>query len=262
MHEGIGDADGRGNTSGYGKPKKFTDIGLKALAPGSERKEHRDPDCRGLCVVIHPTGRKSFAVRYRFNGKSRKLTLPKGSTLAQAHAAAAAAWAEVEKDRDPSVAKREKKQAQQIAAKNTFKAGAESYLEREAKKKAGERLRSLQWRRTLLERLVYPTLGDQPIAAIKRKAVIELLDKIEDGKLIDKDTRKPVKGGAVMAHSTLAVVRRILNWYAVRDEDYRSPIMRGMARIKPDERARSRVLADDELRAVWKTLLLKSAFTR
>ena len=128
-----------------------------------------------------------------------------------------------------------------------------SYLEREGKKKDGERLRSLEWRRTLLRRLVYPSLGDQPIAAIKRKAIIELLDKIEDGKLVDKDTRKPVKGGAVMAHSTLAVVRRILNWYAVRDEDYRSPIVRGMARIKPDERARSRVLTDDELRAMWKT---------
>jgi integrase len=126
-------------------------------------------------------------------------------------------------------------------------------LEREGKKKDGEQLRSLEWRRALLKRLVYPTLGDQPITAIKRKAIIELLDKIEDGKLVDKDTHKPIKGGAVMAHSTLAVVRRILNWYAVRDEDYRSPIVRGMARIKPDERARSRVLTDDELRGIWRT---------
>ena len=52
--------------------------------------------------------------------------------------------------------------------------------------------------------------------------------------------------------TTLAVIRKILNWYAVRDEDYVVPIVRGMARIKPDERARCRVLTDEELRAVWK----------
>ena len=56
----------------------------------------------------------------------------------------------------------------------------------------------------------------------------------------------------MMAHSTLAVIRKLLNWYAVRDEEVRSPIVRGMGRIRPDERARQRVLSDDELRAVWK----------
>jgi integrase len=44
-----------------------------------------------------------------------------------------------------------------------------------------------------------------------------------------------------------------MTWYAVRDEDYVVPIVRGMARIKPDDRARSRVLSDDELRSVWRT---------
>jgi integrase len=56
-----------------------------------------------------------------------------------------------------------------------------------------------------------------------------------------------------MAHSTLAVVRRIMGWHATRDEDYLSPIVRGMGRIKPAERARSRILSDDELRSLWKT---------
>ena len=122
---------------------------------------------------------------------------------------------------------------------------------REAKKKEGERLRSLEWRRALLERLVYPTLGDQPISTIKRKAIIELLDAIEDGKLVN--AKGPMKGGATMAHSTLAIVGKIMRWYAVRDEDYVVPIVPGMARIKPDERARSRVLSDDELRSIWTT---------
>jgi integrase len=229
----------------------LTEIAIRNLKAKPTRYEK--PDGNGLFVVVQPSGRKSYAVRFRVNGKPKKLTLPKGTKLAEARVEAAAALLKVHQGHDPTAAKKERKEAQRIAAENTFKAVSESYLEREGKKKEGERLRSLQWRRALLERLVYPTLGDQPIAAIKRKAIIELLDKIEDGKLIDKDSRKPIRGGATMAHSTLAVVRKIMRWYAVRDEDYVVPIVPGMARIKPDDRARSRLLTDGELRAVWRT---------
>jgi integrase len=239
-----------GVTLGNSKPKRLTDLAIKNFKAAPKRQEISDGK-NGLFIVVHPGGRKSFAVRYRFDGRSRKLTLPRGITLAAARKAAADAIHEVEQGRDPGVAKRQAKQVQQAAAANTFRAIAEQYLEREAKKKEGERLRSLKWRRALLDRLVFPTFGDQPISTIKRKAIIELLDKIEDGKLANN--KGPIKGGATMAHSTLAIVRKIMRWYAVRDEDYVVPIVPGMARVKPDERARSRVLSDDELRAVWTT---------
>ena len=54
-----------------------------------------------------------------------------------------------------------------------------------------------------------------------------------------------------MADRTLAIVRRILNWHASRSDDFRSPIVRGMARTKPKARARERTLTDDELRIIW-----------
>jgi integrase len=229
----------------------LTRFAIDNLKPRSTRYEVSDGN--GLYVVVQPSGRKSFAVRFRVDGKPRKLTLDKGLTLAEARAAAAKALVEVEKKNDPTIVKRKAKDAQRAAAANTFRAVAESYLEREGKKKEDERLRSLAWRRQLLERLVYPTLGDRPIGVIKRNAVTELLDKIEDGKLFHPETGEPIRGGATMAHSTLAIIRAIMNWHAVRDEDYRSPIVRGMGRIKPRKRKRERVLNDDELRAVWKT---------
>jgi integrase len=43
-----------------------------------------------------------------------------------------------------------------------------------------------------------------------------------------------------------------MNWHATRSDDFRSPIVRGMARVKAKERARERTLTDDEIRAVWK----------
>jgi integrase len=230
--------------------KALTAIAVANLKPGPARREVPDPGARNLYLIIQPSGAKGFAVRYRFKGKPRKLTLPAGCTLAEARALAAKALVELERGNDPNSAKLEARRAQQDAAANTFQFICEQYLEREGKKREGERLRSLAWRRELLERLVYPTLGAVPIHKIKRKAVIELLDAIEDGKL-KNPAGKPIKGGATMAHSVLAVIRKIMRWHAIRDEDYLVPVVPGMGRIKAKERARSRVLDDNELRAVW-----------
>jgi integrase len=55
-----------------------------------------------------------------------------------------------------------------------------------------------------------------------------------------------------MAQFTLGVIRRLFAWHAVRTDDFSSPIVRGMSRIKASERKRDRVLNDDELASVWK----------
>src|SRR6516162_6521604 len=41
--------------------------------------EISDAGCKGLRLVIHPTGHRSWIVRYRYGGRTRKLTL--GSVL-------------------------------------------------------------------------------------------------------------------------------------------------------------------------------------
>src|SRR5882672_11348360 len=57
-----------------------------------------------------------------------------------------------------------------------------------------------------------------------------------------------------MAHSVLAFLSRVFSWYAARSDDFRSPIVRGMGRVKPRERAGKRVLTDGEIRDVWAAL--------
>jgi integrase len=88
--------------------------------------------------------------------------------------------------------------------------------------------------------LVYPTLGGVQIDAIKRTDIVRLLDKIEDER------------GPVMADKTLAILSKLFSWHASRSDEFRSPLVRGMARTKWKERARERTLTDDELRMVWK----------
>ena len=219
---------------------KLTDIAIRNLKPGPARREIADPGARGLYVVIQPSGAKSYAVRYRYAGKPRKLTLTAGISLAAARKAAADALYQVEQGHDPTVAKRQARQAQRLAAADTFQAIAEEYQRRE-----GGRLRSAHWCRGVLMRLVYPTLGDRPIAEIRRSEITRLLDKIEEGEPLG------VKGGPVMADRALAIVRKIFNWHATRSDDFRSPIVRGMARVDARARARTRILTDDELRRVW-----------
>jgi integrase len=212
----------------------FTAKTIENLRPTATRREVPDDGARGLYCIVQPSGRKSFAVRYRFAGKPKKLTLNAGLTLAAARAAAAAALNEVDKGNDPGAAKQVARKVREIATKNTFRAVAENYFKRE-----GKTLRSREWQTHLLDRLVYPHVGDLSINAIKRRAIIELLDQIEDA------------SGESTAHMALSIIRPILAWHATRDEDYSSPIVKGMGRIRPKERARKRVLSDEELRNVW-----------
>ena len=116
---------------------------------------------------------------------------------------------------------------------DTLKAIGQEYFKRE-----GSRLRTVQERQETFDRLIYPTLGDMQIDKIRRVDIVRLLDKVED------------ESGPVMADKVLAFLSRLFSWHASRTE-FRSPIVRGMARTKPKERQRERILTDDELRQVW-----------
>jgi integrase len=124
---------------------------------------------------------------------------------------------------------------QEGLADNTLKGICEEYIKAE-----GKSLRTLGWREKLLKRLVYPELGAEQICDIKRSDIVRFLDKIED------------ENGATMADRTLAVLRKVMNWHVSRSDDFQSPIVRGMDRLKQKERARERTLTDVELRAVWR----------
>ena len=60
--------------------------------------------------------------------------------------------------------------------------------------------------------------------------------------------------------AVLTVVRSIMNWFATRHDDYQPPIIRGMRRQNPKERRRERILADDELSAIWKAAEANGTF--
>jgi integrase len=209
---------------------------------GDERTIYWDERQPGFGLMITETGAKSFVCQYRAGRVSRRMTIKDVLTVEAARKLAKRFLGQAAEGKDP-LAERRKQEGE---AENSLKSICEEYLKREAKN-----LRTADHRRAELERLIYPSLGARQIDSIKRSEIVRLLDKIADGEL--KVNGRPIEGGPVQADRTLALVRRIMNWHATRSDDFRSPIVRGMARTKPGDRARDRILSDDEIRSLWNT---------
>jgi integrase len=202
-----------------------------AVQAGDDRTIFWDERQPGFGLMVTAKGAKSFVVQYRVGSVSRRMTLKKVLKVDDARKQARGFLGQAAKGSDP-LADQRKKEGE---ATNAFKAVCEEYFKRESK-----RLRTMDQRRAALERLVYPKFGTRQIDTILRSEIVALLNKIED------------EQGPVMADRVLAYVRKIMNWHASRSDDFRTPIVKGMARTKPSERARDRILTDDEIRAMWK----------
>jgi integrase len=234
--------------------RALTAIKIAALKARPARYEISDPGCAGLRVVVFPSRKKSFVVRYRFRGLQRKLTLgpclvgagaeqgeptdgPELDTplsLAAARELATKALRQARAGADPCAAKQRARQEELAAESDTLGAIAAEYLRRE-----GPRLRTLNQRKADLDLLCASVLGRLPVAEIRRGQYTRVLDHIAD------------HNGPVRSDRCLSALRTLLGWHASRS-DFISPLVRGMRRTSIKDRARSRVLSDDELRAVWK----------
>jgi integrase len=201
----------------------LTDRFCSTAKPGTApQTDYFDEGCVGLALRIS-TARKSWTFHYSLAGTRKRLTLGTYPmlSLAAARTRADEVRVAVASGHDP-----------RLIAADTLRAVCDEYMRRD-----GARLRSADWRQGVLDRHIYPSLGKRPIAEIRRSEIVRLLDRIESD------------SGPVMADKTLGILRKVMNWYATRSDDFRSPIVRGMSRTRTG--SRNRILTDDELRKVW-----------
>jgi integrase len=212
---------------------KLNEAFIKKAAPPetTDRVIYWDEALPGFGLMVTRAGHKSFVFQYRAGNRSRRMTFSVGLGYEKARREARKALGGVAPGGDPL---RERRKIER-QAENTLQSICEEYLKRE-----GNRLRSKSQLEGALKRAVYPKLGARQIDDIRRSDIVRLLDKLEDER------------GPVAADFALAAVRKIMNWHARRSDDFRSPIVSGMARSNPSERKRERVLTDDELRAFWR----------
>jgi integrase len=220
------------------KHKPLTAKRIENLRPAAHRQEIPDSGCRGLYLVLQPSGRRAWAVRYRFGGKTRKLTLDAGLTLAEARRAATAALHEVERGHDPAAqkfdARAQAEKAADARARDTVENLAAQFIEQYAKR----RTRANSWRQTVhvFDDIVLPVWRGRTIHDIVRRDIRELVESIAADR-------------PVMANRTLAVLSKFFNWLCGRDVISASPCA-GVERPHK-EQARDRVLSDGEVKALW-----------
>ena len=237
--------------------KKLTAISVQNEAPGNARKEIADTGCSGLYLVVQPSGARSWALRYRFLDKPRKLTLGPVLTVANGEAepdaveigqpltlAAARKLAQDELHklklgRDPAADKKHgivssRSEAVRRAA-NSVEALAALFIKQHVKAKNRASTRGQVER--ILAKEVLPRWKGKSIHDIEKRDVVRLLDDIAEDR-------------PILANRTLAVVRKWFNWMFAKD------IIRTIspcAGVEPPakESSRERVLSESEICSLW-----------
>lgn len=154
----------------------LTDTAIKQAKPGDVDRKLADE--KGLYLLVTAGGSKLWRLKYRIDGKEKKLAL--GSYpevgLKEARARRDAARTAAEAGSDPAAAKREARIARQFSAANTFGAIAEEYIVKlEAENKADVTLAKTRW---LLSKFS-PSLGKRPIAEITPHELLAVLRAAE-----------------------------------------------------------------------------------
>ncbi len=212
---------------------KFTARGIEAIKPPERGQiDYWDAALPGFILRMSPSGRKTWCVSYRHEGRRRRHTLGTYPSLglADARDKASDALREVAHGKDPAAEKKAQRRAETVGEV------AEEYIEKHAKKK------KRSWRKDerAFERDILPRWRHRKAASITRKEVVRLLDDIVE------------RGAPIQANRVLEILRKTYNWAISRDIVSFNPCT-GIER-PAEEHARERVLTDDELRAVWKAL--------
>jgi integrase len=203
---------------------RLTVKSVEAIAATSKRREIPDELLPGLYFIVQPSGVKSWAVRYRLNGRTFKHTLGRYPLfdLKTAREAGAKALRAVAEGGQPGAQRTD-----------TVDAAVTQFIERHGKRRY--RPRSLHEAERLLHRHVLANWRSRKLNSISCADVRALLDSIE---------------APWAANRTLNLVSKFFNWCVEVDLLEASPV----AGIKKPfaEPSRDRVLTDDELRAVWR----------
>jgi integrase len=211
---------------------KLTAKTVETFKPVAERREIPDALLPGLYLIVQPSGARSWAVRYRHGGKTRKHTLgpfPR-LDLKTARDLGVKALRAAATGTDPATEK-------QTAQSESVEAIAAQFVERHCKR--NYRPRTLAEAERLLRLYVIGRWGRRPISSITRGDVRGLLDKL----IAD--------GAPITANRCFSLVRKFFNWAAEHEIVATSPC----AGLRPPttETTRDRVLTDPELRQVWQT---------
>lgn len=215
---------------------RLTAKGVERLATEKSQEDFWDDLTAGLCLrVSGATGRKTWLVRYRANGKHRrqKIGAYPALSLAEAREEARDLLKLAAKGEDPALG-RDVLQS----TDTTFGAMAREVLDgkapttREATRKERERILTAE---------LLPHWKDRPAESISRREVVQLVERI-------------ARRAPTMANRTLALVKTLYN--DALEKDFAGLQSNPAHKLAPPriESGRGRFLKRDEIRTVWRTI--------
>ena len=212
----------------------LTDTRIRNLKPPpAGRLEITDPICRGLCMRVTANGVKTFAFRYRVNGRPERLTLGTypDLTLRDARRRTDQLRHGILAGENPSAVKRQ-------APSRTFADLAARYIEEHSRRHK----RSVDADERNLRLHILPKWAQRDFTTITRADVIALIERIISA------------GKPVLANRVQALVSSIFTFALDAGLITTHPAIK--LRKRGRETIKTRVLTDDEIRLFWSRAVL------
>jgi integrase len=200
---------------------------------------------RGFGVRVTAAGARAFILNYRLRGREHRFTIgawPDWSAL-KAVREARNLRQRVDRGENPLEDRAQPPETKTVS--NVLDDFVTRYVRNNDRP-----LRSADTIESAFNRLVKPRIGKLGVYEVRRSHIAGMLDRIEDG------------NGPVMADRTRAFLRKALSWYAERDDQFNltAAFVRVEPRANSSDRARTRVLSDEEIRTIWPALAEAGTF--
>jgi integrase len=174
-----------------------------------ETKTYNLSDGGGLYLLVKPNKTKAWRFNYRFNGKQKTLAIGvfPDVSLKAAREKHKEARESLANDIDPSSQKKAMKAAKQSESDNNFEVVAREWVKTRGKKAVSTEKRQ----QALLEKDLFPYVGNRPIADISTPEVLLVLRKIEN------------RGAIETAHRAKRLLGQVFRYAIVTGRAERDP---------------------------------------
>lgn len=192
----------------------LTDTKIRNLK--AKNKPFKVSDFEGLYVLVTPAGSRLWNLKYRLDGKERKLSLGAypAISLAQARSAKEDARALIAQGVDPSDAKQDAKRERLEIKERTFEKIGEAFLEKQRKENKSK---------ATLDKTAYHIklanidFGKKPITEITAPMILSCLRKIEAKGNYETAHRLRARIGSVFRFAVASGIAETDPTYALRD---------------------------------------------
>jgi len=192
----------------------LTDTKIRNLKP--KERPYKVSDFEGLYVLVTPSGSRLWNLKYRIDGKERKLSLGAypSISLSQARNAKEDARALIAQGHDPSDAKQDAKRERREIKERTFEMIGATFLEKQRKE---------QKSKATLDKTAYhlqlanADFGRKPISEITAPMILTCLRKIEAKGNYETAHRLRARIGSVFRFAVASGIAETDPTYALRD---------------------------------------------